>query len=303
MSRTLPHDFQTDSNFKFPEHVYRREFKKLRHAVAAFDRLSEATQRWAAEADLKFIERPSPSNPGSLELIGRTNSLPPIEAWWFQASDAFANLRSALDQLNHNVYKYVSGEEPYRTRFPIASRGSDWRNWRKEADRAGFPAWLIARYKAFQPYSTRRPALTTLESITNQEKHREGLTAALSLVSADLLNGEMTVSPMLPDDFDADQMVADFPPLVELNAREFHVFTLSIPGHSIEIQEAQRPANFRFDFVFKMDGLEIPLDEAVMAITGEVLWAACHVVGREPSGTKHPSTLDLSLSDDVAEGD
>lgn len=301
MSTTLPHDFQTDSKTKFPEDVYRREFKKLRHAVLAFDRLSQSTQEWAAEADLKFIERPSADSPGSLELIGRIDSLPPIEQWWFQASDAFANLRSALDQLNHNVYKYVSGEEPPRTRFPITARGGDWRKWRKDADRAGFPTWLIARYKAFQPYSNGRTMLATLETITNQEKHRQGVAAALSLASADLLEGEMMVRPMLPEDFDASQIVADFPPLVEINAREFHVFTLSIPGHSIEIQEAQRPANFRFDFVFKVDGLEIPLDEAVMAITGEALWAACHVVGREASGTKRPSHLDLSLSEDGAE--
>jgi len=294
-----PEDFARDGKFLFPEPVYRREMKKLRHALTAFDRLPETTQEWAKSANLRFIERQSTAHPGALEIMGRIDSLPPVEDWWFQASDAFGNLRDALDQLNHNIFRYVAGTDPGLIRFPMATKGSQWRDWRKKANAAGYPTWLIARYKRFQPYSTHRATLTTLETIANKEKHREGVTAALSLSHAEFSNRQFSVTPMLPNDFDGSLVQADFPPTIDLDATEFLVVTTSIPGYTIQIEENERPANFDFQFVLRVGGEEIPLKAAVQRITGEVLWATSHVIGREPNGTVHPSTFDLSLEADI----
>jgi hypothetical protein len=287
-----------DSEFVFPETVYRREIRKLRHALKEFDRLSYATQDWAAAAKLRFIERQSASLPGAIEVVGRIDYLPPVEDWWFQASDAFGNLRGSLDQLNHNISIYVSGAEPGRIRFPMAANGNQWRDWRKNADAAGYPAWLIARYKKFQPYSNHRPMLSTLESISNKEKHREGVSAAISLESADFGESHFTVSPMLPDGFDFSSVQSVFPPTIDIDATEFDVMSMSIPGFSIDTGENERPANFRFQFVLRIDNEEIPLEAAVGKITHEVLWAALHVIGREPSGTIPPTTFELGLEAD-----
>lgn len=263
-----------------------------------FDQLSEATQEWAKSANLRFVERESPTQPGAIDIVGRIDSLPPVEDWWFQASDAFGNLRSALDQLNHNIFRYITRADPGLIRFPMTQNGSQWRDWRKQADAAGYPAWLIARYKKFQPYSTNRPTLTTLETITNKEKHREGVIAALSLSRADFAESQFSVSPMLPDDFDGSLVQGQLPETIDLATTEFPVVTTSIPGHFIHLEESERPATFDFQFVLRVDSEEIPLDAAVHGITGEVLWAACHVIGREPSGTVHPGTFDLGLQSD-----
>lgn len=288
----------TDESFVFPEHVYRREFRKIRHALTSFDRLSKQTQEWAQQASLRFIERESTERPGALEIIGRIDSLPPVEDWWFQAKDAFGNLREALDQLNHNIYSFVSGAEPGLIRFPMATRGAQWRDWRKAAYEGGYPAWLIARYKRFQPYSTHRPTLPMLERISNREKHREGVAVALSFAEADFGESSYSVTPALPDDFDGSGVESTFPALIDLNSREFHVVEISIPGHSLSTDETELTAKFHFQFVMRVDGEEIPLDGAVEHISGEVLWAASHIVGRELDGYSFPSTLDLSLSDD-----
>lgn len=282
----------------FPESVYGREIKKLRHALTAFDRLSLETQEWAKTANLRFVERESTTYPGALEVIGRIDSLPPVEDWWFAASDAFGNLRNALDQLNHNIFSYVAGGEPGIVRFPMTTKGSQWRDWRKSANVAGYPSWLIARYKRFQPYSSHRPMLRTLEAIANKEKHREGVTAALSLSRAEFTDGHFHVTPILPESFDSSSIQAEFPPVIDLSDTEFLVVTTSIPGHSMHIEESERPAKFDFEFVLRMDGEEIPLEAAVHRITGEVLWAASHVIGREPDGTTHPTKFDLSLQGD-----
>lgn len=45
-----------------------------------------------------------------------------------------------------------------------------------------------------------------------------------------------------------------------------------------------------------MDDEEIPLEAAVCRITGAVLWAASHVIGRELNGAVHPSTFNLNLN-------
>ncbi|MCD1570528.1 hypothetical protein K7H02_03875 [Agromyces mediolanus] len=298
MMTGLPEIPATNDSFVFPEQVYRREFKKIRHALISFDRLSEQTQEWAREAKLRFIERESVERPGTLEIIGRIDSLPPVEDWWFQAKDAFGNLREALDQLNHNVYRFVSGEEPGLIRFPMATRGAQWRDWRKSAYEGNYPTWLIARYKRFQPYSTRRPMLTTLEQISNREKHRDGVAVALSLAEADFGETSYTVTPALSDDFEVSNVESASPPLIDLNSREFRVVEISIPEHTLSVNETELKAQFNFQFVLRVDGEEIPLDGAVRHITGEVLWAASHIVGRELNGDAFPSTLDLSLSGD-----
>lgn len=283
----------------FPEYVYRREIMKIRHALTAFDRLSETTQVWAKSANLRFIERQSTTHPGALEIVGKIDTLPPVEDWWFQASDAFGNLRDALDQLNHNIFRYVSGIEPGLTRFPMATRGNQWRDWRKKANDAGYPTWLIARFKSFQPYSAHRPTLTTLETIANKEKHREGVKAALSLSHAEFAISSFTATPMLPDDFDGTIVQGQFPPTIDLDAPEFLVVTTSIPGYTLRTEEIDRSANFDFQFVLRVDDEEIPLEAAVHHITGEVLWAALHVIGREPNGTVRPSHFDLNLEADT----
>lgn len=302
MNKDSPPDFATNDRFVFPESVFRREYKKLRHALTQFDRLSAETQEWAESANLRFYERESSQVPGALETIGRIDSLPPVEDWWFQASDAFANLRSALDQLNHAIHRYISGSEPGMIRFPMATRGAQWRDWRKGAYEAGYPTWLISRYKRFQPYSTHRPTLTMLETIANKEKHREGVSVALSLARAEFSDVEYSVSPMLPPDFDTALIESAFPPLIDLDAREFTVVTTWIPDHTASIEETARKALFDFQFVLRVDGEEIPLDAAVQRISGEVLWAASHVVGREPNGDVHPSMFNLELASDELSG-
>ncbi|MBX3104948.1 MAG: hypothetical protein KF867_08225 [Cryobacterium sp.] len=288
-----------DSEFVFPEPVFRREVLKIRHALKAFDQLSETTQSWSKSAKLRFVARNSITKPEGYEIVGKIDSLPPVEEWWFQASDAFGNMRNALDQLNHNIFHYVSRVEPGHLRFPMATKGSQWRDWRKSAHAAGFPAWLIARYKRFQPYTTHRPTLTTLEKITNKEKHREGVTSALSLTRAEFGPSQFSVTPMLPDDFDFSLAHGDFPPTIELSSTEFPITTVSIPGHSILLSETELSANFEFRFTLRIDTEEIPLESATNLIVGDVLWATLHIIGRETATTKMPKNFDLSLESDA----
>jgi len=298
MNAELPEGFHHDSSFVFPESVYGREARKLRHALKEFERLSKDTQDWARSAKLRFVQRQSDSQPDAAEIVGRIDFLPPVEDWWFHASDAFGNLRGVLDQLNHNIFRYISGTEPGRIRFPMSANGGQWRDWRKSANAAGYPTWLIARYKRFQPYSTNRPMLRTLETITNREKHREGVSVALSLAEAGFGGWHFDVHPELPEGFDPAALQGEFPSLIDLNATEFSVVTTRIPGHAIEIEESELVADFHFQFVLRLDDEEIPLEDAVRWITHKVLWAASHVIGKEPSGTVPPSNFEFGPTAD-----
>lgn len=271
---------------QLPEPVYKPAVERVLHAMDLAGDLSMRTQLWWAQRPVRVFARIGVRS-SDIEIVAQTNPLPPLSDWWRRAADVFSNLRSALDQFHHEVWMHVRGTEPgHSVYFPITADEVAWENWERQHKR--FPAELISRYRAFQPWVSGRPYLRDLAEIKRAENHRRSLVPGLDLAKMDIGGISMTVTPTLTKKELQECLTAAMADSTALDRHERVLLTMSLPGH-LELIDDDPPLEYEFSPYFVAGGEQVPWTAGLSLISREVTWAIAHISGFESQAVNPPS--------------
>lgn len=102
--------------------------------------------------------------------------MPPVDQWQMRANDVVQNLRGALDALTrHAAVEFAGAGKKIDIGFPASMTEESWGHWKGHKYLTGDAA---NRFRAIQPFETRRLELHGLRVVSNLEKHEFNVRAS-----------------------------------------------------------------------------------------------------------------------------
>lgn len=130
--------------------------------------------------------------------------MPPVELWQMRANDVVQNLRDSLTALSvHAAREFAAPGTKIDITFPASMTEEGWDHWKGHKY---LPTEVANRFRAIQPFQTRRLDLHGLREVSNLEKH-EFIVAASCQPSEIRLEHAITVEGEWTD---ADEAATKF---------------------------------------------------------------------------------------------
>lgn len=162
---------------------------KVERATAHYADLKTQIDSWLSSEPYR-VETVIADDRLSWQAFFRVDEPPPLVGWATTLGDCLHNLRSALDAAVWEL-AHADGAEPSNPKlvqFPFCDRKEEW-NRRVDGSLAGLPADLLTKLEAVQPYNhndggERISALSLLNTLDIEDKHRAGITAQIRATEA-----------------------------------------------------------------------------------------------------------------------
>jgi hypothetical protein len=218
---------------------------KLMYALSLASALRSEMDGWWATGPVSLVQELR-ADGKTVDIVMRTDPMPPTEDWYNRMGDVLQNFRNALNRLTNSVgYQYTKPAKPGDGNFPIHNAEIGWQNWLRQHPE--FPVDIANRFRAFEPFLSARPFLLALRDSNNLEKHDVGFTVSVMLTDVKM-GGTFKVEGQWNGDHLGDQLSLIAGETLDILSERQLLGTIEMPTRVLEVGPGTEDSESGFAF-------------------------------------------------------